>query len=115
MCGIEYAAQRKQMPGYCGNACQLRDDAGGSRSSWKSSKEFHGLERKQLTDPDTGQLIAATTVNFTARGWELVGRYCAKLGLIAEEFVAGQLREMYREEGYETVGDTRIVYPQDGR
>ena len=111
VCGDEYTAQRKRQPGYCGSTCYQRD-ARLKRLKLEIFKEFHGIYRKQLTDPDTGELIAATTVNFTARGWELVGRYCAKSGLTAEEFVAGQLREMYRDEGYEVTGETRIVYPE---
>ena len=114
VCGDEYTAQRKQRPGYCGNACQLRD-ARRKRLKLEIYTEFHGLEYQKLIDPETGQTVVCTTVNFTPRGWELLGRYCVKSGQTAEEWIGEELKDVYNEllgpEGLE-VGDTRIVYPQ---
>ena len=72
----------------------------------------HGIDYQQLTDPDTGETVTCTTVNFTPRGWELLGRYCAKTGQTAEEWMAEELKATYAELGLEVVGDTRIVYPK---
>ena len=114
VCGDEYTAQRKRLPGYCGSTCQQRDTRR-KRLKLEIYTEFHGLEYQKLIDPDTGQTVVCTTVNFTPRGWELLGRYCAKSGQTAEEWIAEELKDTYNEllgpEGLE-VGDTRIVYPQ---
>ena len=74
--------------------------------------EFHGLSHQKLIDPETGETVICTTVNFTPRGWELLGRYCAKSGQTAEEWIGEELKAIYAEEGLEVVGDTRIVYPK---
>ena len=88
---------------------------GGKRLKLEIYTEFHGLEYQKLIDPETGQTVVCTTVNFTPRGWELLGRYCAKSGQTAEEWIGEELKDVYNEllgpEGLE-VGDTRIVYPQ---
>ena len=116
VCSEEYTAWRKRLPGYCTPACQQRD---GRRKRIKLEiwKEYHGIDSRTLIDPETGETVLATTVNFTPRGWELVGRYCAKYGQTAEEFVAEELREAHNEllrpHGLEMVGDTRIVYPEE--
>ena len=114
VCGAEYTAQRKQRPGYCGNACQLRDGRL-KRLKLELYTEFHGIDYQQLIDPGTGETVTCTTVNLTPRGWELLGRYCAKTGLTAEEWIGGELKAIHNEilgpAGLE-VGKTRIVYPE---
>ena len=117
VCGDEYSAQRKRLPGYCGSTCYQRD---GRRKQLKLElyTEFHGIDYQALTDPDTGKTVTCTTVNFSPRGWELLGRYCARYGQTPEEWVGEQVKESLDEvlapEGQE-VGETRIVYPEDGR
>ena len=113
VCGDEYTAQRKRLPGYCGSTCYQRD---GRRKRLKLEihTEFHGIDYQQLTDPTTGETVTCTTVNLTPRGWELLGRYCAKTGQTAEKYIAEELKAIYSEilgpHGLE-VGETRIVYP----
>ena len=114
VCRDEYTAQRKRLPGYCSSACQQRD---GRRKRLKLElyTEFHGIDYQQLTDPDTGETVTCTTVNLTPRGWELLGRYCAKTGQTAEEWIGEELKAIHNEllepHGLE-VGKTRIVYPE---
>ena len=50
VCGSEYTAQRKQRPGYCSNACQLRD-ARRKRLKLEIYTEFHGLEYQKSNRP----------------------------------------------------------------
>ena len=117
VCEEEYTAKRKRAPGYCGSTCQQTD---GRRKRLKLEiyKEFHGIKYQYLTDPNTGEKVTCTTVKLTPRGWELLGRYCAKTGQTAEEWVGEQVKESLNEvlapEGQE-VGETWIVYPEDGR
>ena len=116
VCGVEYTAKRKRSPGYCGSTCQQTD---GRRKRLKLEiyTEFQGVEYQYLTDPNTGETVTCTTVKLTPRGWELLGRYCAKTGQTAEEWVGEQVKEIFNEvlapEGQE-VGETRIVYPEGG-
>ncbi len=114
VCGDEYTAQRKRLPGYCSPACQQRD---GRRKRLKLElyTEFHGLKYQKLTNPETGEMVVCTTVDLSPRGWELLGRYCAKSGQTAEEWVSEELKAIYAEEGFEVVGDTRIVYPAESQ
>ena len=115
VCGSGYTAYRQQRPGYCSNACQLRDTRR-KRLKLEIYTEFHGLEFQQSFDPFTGETVCCTTVNFTPRGWELLARYCAKSGQTAEEWMAEELKDTYSEilgpHGLE-VGDTRIVCPPE--
>ena len=111
VCGGEYTAYRQQRPGYCKNACQLLDTRR-KRLKLEIYTEFHGLKFQQSFDPGTGLTEVCTMVNFTPRGWELLGKYCAKSGQTAEEWVSEELKDAYREilgsHGL-VVGDTRIV------
>ena len=113
VCGSEYEAQRKGRRRYCGNACQLRD-ARRKKLKLQILTEFKGLDYQTLIDPETGEAIMVTTVKFTPRGWELLGRYIAKTGQTPGEWVAEELRTIQNErlapQGLE-VGETRIVYP----
>ena len=66
-----------------------------SGSNWNCTAElFTAVDYQQLTDPDSGEMRSGcTTVNLTPRRLrKLLGRYCAKTGQTAEEWIGEELK-----------------------
>ena len=117
VCGASYVQYREPQPGrgFCGNTCSLR--ATRERKIKAAIRaEFHGVE-VQFFHPVTGEPGIATTVKLTDKGWALVGRWIAKDGETAMEWVNREvirpvLQDFLKEHGLETAGNTIVTYPK---